>query len=262
MTNLGQHDYRSQLKGELRRRQLVNARYSLRSFARDLGINPGFLSSILNGRANLSPSKAAELAKLLRYDVEQASEFVRLVQNSMVTIDGVDPSEDFVPLRLEAFHVIANWYHYAILELTYVKDFKATPAWIADRLGISQLDAEKALARLLKLGLLKKTKAGLAKTKAFIATPTDQPSAALRSFHAQLLEKAKHALETQDISNRDITGTTMSIDLRLLPEVKKEIRKFRHRLAKLVAKQKKQPTRVYHLGVQFFELTKPKTENS
>lgn len=255
-----QHDYRSQLNDELKRRRLVNSRYSLRSFARDLNLNPGFLSSILRGQANLSPMKAAEIAKLLRYDGVQATEFVRLVQDSHVKLDGAGPSEGFVPLQLEAFQVIANWYHYALLELTYCKDFQPSPRWIAERLGIPKEDAEKALGRLLKLGLLKKTRTGYAKTEAFIATPSDKPSAALRSFHAQLLEKAKDSLETQDIKDRDITGTTMSIDPELLPQVKKEIRDFRHRLAKLVAKQKKPPTKVYHLGVQFFELTKTKSE--
>lgn len=251
--------YQIQLRDELKRRQLVNPRYSLRSFARDLKLNPGFLSSILNGQANLSAAKAVVVTKLLRYDADQAADFVRLVQDSQLKVDRVDSSESFIPLRLDAFHVIANWYHYAILELTFCKDFKPTPQSIADRLGISKDDALKALNRLLNLGLLKKTKTGFAKTDVFIATPTDKPSAALRSFHAQLLEKAKDALENQDIKNRDITGTTMAFDPETLPEVKREIRKFRHKLSKLVSKQK-QPSSVYHLGIQFFELTKNKTE--
>ena len=51
---------------------------------------------------------------------------------------------DFAPLDLDAFQVISDWYHYAILELASTKDCKASPSYISDRLGIPSDQASHA----------------------------------------------------------------------------------------------------------------------
>ena len=57
--------YQDILKAELEKRQRANARYSLRAFARDLGVSPSNLSEILQRKAGLSRIKAQEIAKKL-----------------------------------------------------------------------------------------------------------------------------------------------------------------------------------------------------
>ena len=59
-------------------------------------------------------------------------------------------------MDIEIFKIIGDWYHCAILELTYLSDFKAEPNWIAKKLGIGYLEAKLALERLISLGLLVK----------------------------------------------------------------------------------------------------------
>ena len=41
------------IQTELKRRKTANKAYSLRSFARDLGLSPSYLSSILNKKKNI-----------------------------------------------------------------------------------------------------------------------------------------------------------------------------------------------------------------
>lgn len=72
-TILSYTDYRAFLRDELSRRQARNARYSLRSFARDLGLAPPRLSDILRGRYGLSGAAAAELAVKLRMTEREAA---------------------------------------------------------------------------------------------------------------------------------------------------------------------------------------------
>lgn len=76
-----QHDYRSILRLELKLRQRFNRRYSLRAFARHLGLSPHRLSSVLNGRFGLSPGAAEELALRLELTAEQSSYFRDLVES-------------------------------------------------------------------------------------------------------------------------------------------------------------------------------------
>lgn len=255
-------DYREQLKSEYKRRQTVNPRYSLRAFARDLGLSSGFLSLLLNGKKKLSDAKAIELAEVLGLGPSGAEEFYRLVRlnnartekaQALIAREGRNDSVgEFSTLNLDAFQVISDWYHYAITELTYCKDFKPTAEWVGRRLGISTETAKAALERLVRLGLLKKSGRTLVKTEAFIATPTDRPSASLRSFHGQMIEKAKQALTTQSVDERDITGITIALDREKLAMAKKEIRRFRQRMAKLL--EGGSPSSVYQLNVQLFNL--------
>jgi uncharacterized protein (TIGR02147 family) len=50
--------------------------------------------------------------------------------------------------------LLSLWHHFAILELTHIRGFKADSRWIAKTLGISVADVNIALQRLLRLGLL------------------------------------------------------------------------------------------------------------
>lgn len=79
-TILSYTDYRAFLRDELSRRQARNARYSLRSFARDLGLAPPRLSDILRGRYGLSGAAAAELAARLRMSEEESFHFRDLAE--------------------------------------------------------------------------------------------------------------------------------------------------------------------------------------
>ena len=54
----------------------------------------------------------------------------------------------------DAARVIAEWYHYAILELTRLENIKPDSRWIARVLGITTDEVNLAVTRLLRLGLL------------------------------------------------------------------------------------------------------------
>jgi DNA-binding Lrp family transcriptional regulator len=58
-------DYRTQLKTQLARRREVNPRYSLRAFAKKLGLSPSKLSEILAKKRNLGAVRAGELVDRL-----------------------------------------------------------------------------------------------------------------------------------------------------------------------------------------------------
>lgn len=90
-------------------------------------------------------------------------------------------------------------------------------------------------------------------THSDLTTTHEIPSRAIRNFHAQVLEKAKLALETQSIEERDITGVTLAVVPEKIPLMKEEIRKFRRRISRLA--KSPDATEVYQLSIQFFRLS-------
>jgi transcriptional regulator with XRE-family HTH domain len=75
-------DYRDMLRAELASRQNRNPNYSLRSFARDLGLSAPRLSDVLRGRYGLSRSAAAAIADRLHLDPAAAEHLCDLVEAS------------------------------------------------------------------------------------------------------------------------------------------------------------------------------------
>jgi transcriptional regulator with XRE-family HTH domain len=109
------------IRNEFQNRKRNNPSYSLRAFAKTLGIQPGRLSEYLNGNRVISNQMAEKVV-------------TRLGLNSSIfrahSLQNVDFIED------EIFSVIGDWQHFAILSLMDTNNFKNDPKWIGERLGI------------------------------------------------------------------------------------------------------------------------------
>jgi uncharacterized protein (TIGR02147 family) len=233
-----------------------NPNYSLRAFAQKLAVPPSALSEVMNG--DRVPAEKLALKILLGLNLEPS--FVnKTITNLSAERRGVEYSEDvgeYKTLDAEYFHVIADWYHFAILSLAETKGFKSNARWISRRLGISEVVAEKAIERLIKLEMLSQDKDGKLKATGIqYKSTTDIVSQAIKKQHTQNLDMAKEALEQIDINMRDITSITMAIDLKLLPEAKKKIQKFRREMSSYL--ESGSQTEVYKLNVQLFPISHP-----
>jgi uncharacterized protein (TIGR02147 family) len=260
--------FRHQLHHELSQRRSHNPRYSLRAFARLLEMSPGHLSEVLRGSRNLSPRMAVGIAQRLGYNGKQTLEFVSRVQaggasmtRTLALLDEQNAHgavSDALTLDLETIKAISEWYHYAILELTYCRGFRGTPKWVARKLGISVAAAAEALRLLQRLGILRKSRGTLIKTSDFVTSPSNVPSRAIKRFHSQMIQKAKGAIRSHAVDTRDMSSLTMAIDPAQISEAKIEIQKFRRRMAQLLSKGR--PSNVYQLNVQFFSLQTEKAK--
>lgn len=259
---------REHLQNELKRRQRANTAYSLRAFARDLNLNPGFLSTILVGkrgmsldrwtqtfgRMGLSPEDVIGVSGLLSFGLKGTNQAGQANgQTSSPQSAGMTDHE----LSLEAFQLVSDWFHFALVELTQTKDFDETPSAIAARLGVSEQEAKQSLERLLRIGVLARDARGkLIKTTQMVSAFSKVPSGAIRSYHAQMLERAKQSLQTQAIEERDITGISVAINPERIPELREEIKKFRLKLARMAGNTEfTECTEVYQLEVALFRLS-------
>jgi uncharacterized protein (TIGR02147 family) len=265
-------DFKTVLKNEFAERAGANPHYSLRAFARTLNLSPPRLSDILRGRYGLSKRAAIAIAKRLGYNKSEQTAFACLVESkharSRIGRDRANaelqafrkrgPVQDF---QLEAFRVISDWYHFALLELTYVKDFQSNPAWIAKQLGISISLVKDAIGRLKKLDLLIETQGKLTAPDLTLDVPGGVPSSALKNFHRQILNKAIQAIDEQSVEERELSSVVIALRNDQLPEAKKMISDFRKNFLNAlgsnvaVARDKNQ---VYFFSNQFFSLNPKK----
>jgi uncharacterized protein (TIGR02147 family) len=262
-------DYRVLLKDCFESRIQKNPRYSLRAFARDLSIAPQNLSLILKEKKGISKETAVRIGKKLNLNSKEVNFLCDLVDvvhaKSLNTKKIAElrlsqykrPSLEFKNISEDSLRIVSDWYHFAILELTYVKGFQSDSKWIAKRLGISVHQTSQAIDRLIRTQFLVKENGRYKKAAIHLTTSHEVSSEAIREFNRQVLKKAADALTFQSLAERDLTTMTMAIDVKKIPEAKEKIRKFRHELTEYLESGDR--TEVYCLSTQLFRFTEKET---
>jgi len=238
------------LKKELTERSRRNPRYSLRSFAKALKIDSSTLSALLNCRRPLTPKTAQKLIGALDLDSQTKEKFLAATLGS----SQAPTLKTYNVLDSEIFDAISSWEHFAVLSLLETRNCKHNVTSIAHRLNIGTGVVIDVLARLERLGLIRRNSGRWYVAKQDLASTTDIPSSALRKAHCQTIEKALYALENQAIEERDITGMTMAISKKKLPEAKRMIKEFRWKLCEYLETGEKDE--VYRINIQLFSLEK------
>jgi uncharacterized protein (TIGR02147 family) len=257
------------LRDVLAQKMSRNPSFSLRAFARSLGVSHTYLSLVLNGKKSLSLRKVIQFAEILNLEERESAAFIRAgtaeargraaekVRASASRKKPVtETCEDFFALEVDRFRILSDWYHLPLLELTYTKDFKSDPAWIAKRLAISVDQARNAIDRLKRMGLLMECGGKLSKTNSRLSVLPKGFEKPIRDFHRQMIAKASESMELEepeDYAARDITGASFAIDPAKLPEAKRRITAFRRSMIKFLTEG--ESSEVYQLNIQFFPIT-------
>jgi len=235
---------------ELTRRQTRNTSYSLRAFARDLGVGATTLSDVLADKRSLSRSNLAKvMEKLLVSPVEKEKLWHEYKHNMNRPLE----VDDKRVLEEDVFRLIADWQYLAVWSLAKLKDNKARPEWIAKRLGIKKEEAEDAIERLIRLKLVKKTQGRLVRTGNSLSTTTDIPSAAIRKHHSQNLSLAENSLHNVPVEFREFGSVTMAVNPEKLSVAKQILTKTRKKISDLL--ETGDVSEVYTLSFQLFPLT-------
>jgi uncharacterized protein (TIGR02147 family) len=264
--------YMSCLEQELANRCEKNSRYSMRAFARALDIAPGPLSQILSQKRVPSYKMARQMLRCIELTPEDQKRFLASIaeahhQRGLTRMNpffralasSMSPETQSrlpippVDLSIDHFRIIGDWYHYAILFLTYVDGFDPSPKWIASQLGISESEAKLGVERLLSVGMLKrKGKKLVSFQQNFTTADKHLTTPALRKRQRQILEKAIYSLENDPIETRNFSAMTMAIDEAKIPAAKEKIEKFTQELSEFLESGRK--NRVYELSVCLFPL--------
>jgi uncharacterized protein (TIGR02147 family) len=250
--------YISKIRDDLSLKQRANPSYSMRAYARDLGIHSSTLSAILKGTRPLPVKNSKEVVTRLNLSPKERTLFLESLYRTKTKMDEIriDQNDDRFILDETHFKVLAEWEHFALETMLEMTNFDATLPQIARRLGITTTRAQVVIHNLLTCGLIRENEQGrLEKVHARIRTPEDVTNHALRASHKETLEMGKSKLDEIEVELRDFSSMTIAMDLGRMPEVKSIIREFRQKMMALLRDGEK--TDVCQLSIQFYPLTKP-----
>ncbi|MGZ3699532.1 MAG: DUF4423 domain-containing protein [Bdellovibrionota bacterium] len=242
------------LREELERRCQRNSKYSLRAFAKSLGVSHTILSMVLSGKRPLASRSRLAIAEKLGLDPIEKQNFLEAGSPAHRALPRAEVTAAQA-LSLDEFALIADWYHYGILSLLDTPGARWDCRWIASRLGITETQATLAMERLSRLKLVKRVGGRWKQSGAPIRIDNRDSTAATRKFHQQLLAKAAESLEQDPIEERDFRSMTFAVDPALLPYARTRIRDFRRQLVEEL-EARGNAKRVYTLAVQLFPVQK------
>lgn len=253
---------------ELGRKRFKNPSYSLRAFARQLGISSSSLSEIMNGKRRVSAKLALRIITRLDLTAEENEKLICLYQEEIsnkkstkasLNRDAITKQKNMLRLMAADYNTTAKWYYYGVLSLAETKDFKADPEWISERLNISLKESKEALERLIELGALGITDEGVSFKGINLKTTDEIKSLAVQSSHLNQMELAKKSLVNDPIDLRDFTSITFAIDVSKLQQAKLLIRDFRKRLSLLL--ESGNQSEVYIFSSYLYPVSKRKKED-
>ncbi|KYG66676.1 hypothetical protein AZI86_06420 [Bdellovibrio bacteriovorus] len=258
-------EYRVFLKDVLELRAKENPHHSLRSFAAKLNISTSFLSEVLNSKKSLSVELAFKIAVKLGLTDLETQYLCLLVQmeneqdpefraECLKRLNALNPHRVHYDLSVDIFKTISEWHHIAILEMTHLPNFSMDAGFIADKLGISKVEAELSMKRLLRLKLAENTDQGWKKAHTYILSESKIPHSALQQFHRQYLEKASQCFAAYDTKERVNSTDVLAMDSKFIPEADRLAREFSLAVMRLAEKSKTKD-RVYALSLHMYPVT-------
>jgi uncharacterized protein (TIGR02147 family) len=262
------------LVNEFERRQRLNSRYSLRSFARHLDLDSGILSGVLKCKRNLTEADAIKVSAKMNYDHITRTSFL----NSLKQTKGRKPQAQIFAetknenksWQLNAYTIIEEneltrkileeWEYFAFLSLMDTKGFLNKVPWIAEKLGLSKSRVEQIIENLTLSNLIFEDTAGqLYKTNKHVKTTDGVYSSSIRQSHKEGLQNAMVKIDEIPIEMRSFTSMTIAFNPANMKKVKELIKEFRAQFSDLFEKGNEKE--VYQLAIQFFPLTKLEDQN-
>jgi uncharacterized protein (TIGR02147 family) len=255
--------FRQVLQAELARRCANNPQYSLRAFAKYLGLDHSTLSQMLRGKRRLTTRAIRKFGARLGLDAEATETFIAIEENRVA-----DPNEESVVrevrrLAKDTASLIADWHHYAILELIHVRDFRPDSRWLARVLGITTDEVNVALHRLLRLGLLEMTAPGewvdrlgdaATSTREFAHAAVDRLSEQVRQLTLQ-------AVRSSPEGRYEFSSTTMAVSTSRVPAAIEMISRLRNELLAFLSGGSNRDD-VYQLQISFVPITRLQTKEN
>lgn len=245
------------IKERFSKKQRSNSHYSLRAFARDLGINSSTLSHILNDKRSIPTRHVYNIANKLELSPKENALFMQSYheKRNINNFENLSSLTSQYLIDESNYKVIAEWEHFAVLELFNIKGFKLNVLALEKYFNIAKNRAEVVINNLLTAGLISINENGQYQKTFFDIKTTDGIiSRALKESHIETLNLGISKIQEIDIELRDFTSSTLSINVVKIPEAKKLIREFSKKMSALLRDGKE--SEVYQLAVQLFPLSK------
>jgi uncharacterized protein (TIGR02147 family) len=258
-------DYRDQLKDEYLSRSRGRPQYSLRAFARDIGISASRVSELFQKKNHLSTRLAFQIAEKLSLNAKESERFCNMVaarsarnlkqrKTAQRALRGERLAD--LPMRLtdSDFSPLSDWFYLVLIELASQNQLTKNYSKFAKILGLSELQVRLACEKLLAAKFLSEDGKNLRATHRQLFAGDQGPSAVIRKFHEQFLEVARMKLNSLPFTEKDFNVRYLSLTDKQFEQLKVKIRAW---LDEMLEEGGKNPadTEIYAIGLQSFKLT-------
>lgn len=264
-------DYRSFLKDMFTFRKQEDRGFSYRSFARKAGFaSPNFLKLVISAQRNLTNESIAKIAKGFGLKKQEREYFENLVYMNQANTHeernhyyrkmmSLKINTPVKRIEKACYEYFSKWFYPAIREIVTFGDKGLSARQIATLLSpeITEKEAERALAVLLDLGLIRKGEDGRwEQCDKALSTGPEVQMLNVANFHKEMIKLAGESIERYPPRERDISSLTLSIPREKVGEIKKRIISFRRELLEIACSDEL-VDQVIQVNFQLFPLTKP-----
>lgn len=240
-----------------------NKRYSMRSFANYLEMDPGLLSKYLNGKREIPTTFLESRADLLGIDEKELENIKKEIESKEVikSFRLKNPKEEYTQVDIIHRDVIQNWQYYAILELMKVKSFRPEVSWVAQELHLREDYTKKLIDDLVTAKLLEIKEDGnwldLTDGSSTHALSDEDINMANKESQRRILDLAKLAIDEVTPEYREQSSMMMATNKKKIKEAKILIRDFRRKLCDFLEDldEGEEYDSIYQLSLSLFPLS-------
>jgi uncharacterized protein (TIGR02147 family) len=202
--------------------------------------SPNYLQLVIQGKKNLSESTAERVAVVLKLSKSEVSYFLALVQkeNAETTSEREKAERHLCVVRKsliakalpeEHQEVINEWYHLLVRELVFLKDFRPSGKYIAQKLNglITEQEAEASLALLLRTGYIQEVEGHFEVQDPVIDTGLDIfTHKSMQKMHAKLLSVWAAKIADLGSAQQELGVLNIPLAGKDVAELQKRVRRF------------------------------------
>lgn len=259
-------DYVDVLRQILASRKAKNTSYSLRAFARDLGIVPGRMSVVLNRKGDLSLRSAKQISQRMQFDNIETSYFLALVKakiqrcpearwEALKAARAIRLREAYRHLNSQTLACL-NWRHFVARFLLTMKPLAPSRELVARQLAVSAQEMSVIINQLKQLQLLNEDPGGQFNCDDCIDFDFGEKSIVIQGLHQSLLEQALHCLKHEDFEQRFFRSCIFTLNRSQYKELQSMIVEFMSACTDLNETEDEPHDMVYALALQLVPLAK------
>lgn len=257
-TTADQAYYLAKMRETLSLKQRNNPHYSLRAYARDIGIHPATLSQIINGKRALPVKNSENVIQRLNLGPKEKALFVESLKKKR-DYEALSEMDRFI-LDESYYKILAEWEHFSVLELFSLPNFERTKEDICKRLDLTVNRTDVVVNNLYIAKLIDlDSKGKLLRLHTEFTTADDISNQALKDSHKEAMQMGISKIDEYEVDLRDFSSLTIAFDLTQMKEAKALIRELRLKMLALANKGSNQ-TEVYQMAIQFYPLTNLKKQ--
>ncbi len=243
-------DYRVYLNDYWKTAKKERPFFSIRYISQRVGINPGYILKVFQGKVHLGVKNIPLFADVLGLKNKERDYFEELVyfgraHNEKEIETHFERLQSIKGVRLRTIaeketYFFQNWYVMALRALLSIypfdgKNYRELGSLLHPPVTANQ--ARQGIALLERLGLISKNEHGFFElTERFISSGEKWKSPIIKNYQRKVMEMGIESLEKDDKSVRDISTITMTFPLDSIPELRERVALFRQDLLSMSEK--------------------------